>query len=275
MSYDMGATWNVVHTQMGGCMTDSVNIDVPIPSSAPSGEALFGWTWFNHAGNREMYMNCAVVTVQGGGSGLNGPAPFVANAGVNQCATIEGIDTVFPNPGDSVSYGGSYASSRPTAAAGFTGSNCVAPGASSGSGSGSTDDDDDEDETTSIQATATSTVATSSTMAAISTESSASSSTFSDEEYSTTSTYAASSSAAASSTEAATSTSAAVPIPTASMPSSSADPASTTGRVCRIKKRSASPEARSLHPGQKLVTRRKAAKEHRRSRIGRIGHIGH
>jgi hypothetical protein len=31
-------------------MTDSVNIDVPIPSSAPSGEALFGWTWFNHAG---------------------------------------------------------------------------------------------------------------------------------------------------------------------------------------------------------------------------------
>ena len=77
MSYDMGATWNgesrwkevgwdghesdritdcsschclVVHTQMGGCMTDSVNIDVPIPSSAPSGEALFGWTWFNHAG---------------------------------------------------------------------------------------------------------------------------------------------------------------------------------------------------------------------------------
>lgn len=77
MSYDMGATWNgksrskkvgwdgnesdqitdrcschcsVVHTQMGGCMSDSVNIDVPIPSSAPSGEALFGWTWFNHAG---------------------------------------------------------------------------------------------------------------------------------------------------------------------------------------------------------------------------------
>jgi hypothetical protein len=82
MSYDMGATWNgqfeetmerssarpiadrvcmtsfsllvyrriVVHTQIGGCMTDAINIDVPIPSSAPSGEALFGWTWFNNAG---------------------------------------------------------------------------------------------------------------------------------------------------------------------------------------------------------------------------------
>ena len=31
-------------------MTDSLSIDVPIPSSAPSGEALFGWTWFNTAG---------------------------------------------------------------------------------------------------------------------------------------------------------------------------------------------------------------------------------
>lgn len=137
-------------------MTDALAVDVPIPSSAPSGEALFGWTWFNNAGetssdvgkdlpesalvslvwsasvkgkpgrdgeesssgsslsalpattlissasfpvmtgNREMYMNCAVVTVSGGGSGLDGPAPFVANAGVNQCATIEGVDTVFP-----------------------------------------------------------------------------------------------------------------------------------------------------------------------------------
>ena len=85
MSYDMGATWTgtvdeiricrmfnskltsprivfflpgrryrdvVVHTQMGGCMTDALSVDVPIPSAAPSGEALFGWTWFNNAGER-------------------------------------------------------------------------------------------------------------------------------------------------------------------------------------------------------------------------------
>lgn len=41
-------------------------------------------------------MNCAVVTVTGGGSGLTGPAPFVANAGTNDCSTIEGVDVVFP-----------------------------------------------------------------------------------------------------------------------------------------------------------------------------------
>jgi hypothetical protein len=41
-------------------------------------------------------MNCAAVTIEDGGSGLSGPAPFVANAGVNECATIENIDTVFP-----------------------------------------------------------------------------------------------------------------------------------------------------------------------------------
>jgi hypothetical protein len=75
--------------------------------------------------------NCASVEITGGGSGLTGPAPFVANANVNECATIENIDVVFPNPGSSVKYGGSYASTRPTAPAGFSGSNCVGPGDSS------------------------------------------------------------------------------------------------------------------------------------------------
>ena len=129
-------------------MTDSATIDVALPSEAPSGEALFAWTWFNNAGtspcryelpmltlmippgNREMYMNCAAVTVTNGGSGLSGPTPFVANANVNECKTIEGVDVVFPNPGAVIHYGGSYTSSRPTTPAGFSGSNCVGPGAS-------------------------------------------------------------------------------------------------------------------------------------------------
>lgn len=50
MSYDQGATWNVIQSYMGGCLTDSTTIDVDIPSEAPSGDALFSWTWFNHAG---------------------------------------------------------------------------------------------------------------------------------------------------------------------------------------------------------------------------------
>lgn len=81
-------------------------------------------------GNREMYMNCAAVTVTNGGSGLTGPTPFVANANVNECKTIENIDVVFPDPGSVVHYGGSYASTRPTTPAGYVGSNCVGPGAS-------------------------------------------------------------------------------------------------------------------------------------------------
>lgn len=75
-------------------------------------------------------MNCAAVTVTNGGSGLTGPTPFVANANVNECKTIENIDVVFPDPGSVVHYGGSYASTRPTTPAGYVGSNCVGPGAS-------------------------------------------------------------------------------------------------------------------------------------------------
>lgn len=55
LSYDNGNSWNVIHSQVGGCMTDSTNIDVPIPSSAPSGQALFGWTWFNRQGMSRLF----------------------------------------------------------------------------------------------------------------------------------------------------------------------------------------------------------------------------
>jgi hypothetical protein len=113
-------------------MVEGQNLDVKIPSEAPNGEALFAWSWFNQLGNREMYQNCAVVTITNGGSGLTGPAPFVANVGVNGCTTVEGVDVVFPDPGPNVQYGGKYKSSKPTEPAGFTGSNCVAPGAKSG-----------------------------------------------------------------------------------------------------------------------------------------------
>ncbi|WVW85447.1 hypothetical protein I302_107485 [Kwoniella bestiolae CBS 10118] len=136
MSYDQGSTWNVIYSVVGGCLVDGMTSTITIPSEAPSGEALFAWGWFNRQGNREMYHNCASVTITNGGSGLNSndfPTPFVANANVNECATIENVDVVFPNPGKNVHYGGSYASSKPTTPAGFTGSNCVGPGATENS----------------------------------------------------------------------------------------------------------------------------------------------
>lgn len=158
LSYDNGTTWSTIYSYVGGCMIDTLNYDMQVPSESPSGTAIFAWMWENHSGNREMYMvsraglggsqvassrtdrlqNCAVVDIANGGSGLDStdyPAPFVANAGVNDCVTIEGIDVVYPNPGKNVQYGGSYASSKPTTPAGFTGSNCVPPGQTSSSNS--------------------------------------------------------------------------------------------------------------------------------------------
>lgn len=74
-------------------------------------------TWFNNVGNREMYMNCAVVTIGGSGSKLKaralaGPAIFLANIG-NGCTTASGTDVVFPNPGNVIEYGGNAASRAP------------------------------------------------------------------------------------------------------------------------------------------------------------------
>jgi len=62
-------------------MLQGLNFSVPVPSSAPNGEAIFAWTWINAVGNREYYMNCADVIVTGGTSpsSVTGPKLFVAN----------------------------------------------------------------------------------------------------------------------------------------------------------------------------------------------------
>ncbi|ORY35689.1 hypothetical protein BCR39DRAFT_460379, partial [Naematelia encephala] len=136
LSYDNGTTWSVIFSYMGGANIEGNTIDFLLPSDAPSGTGLFSWTWFNLQGNREMYQDCAVIDVIDGGAGLNSvdyPEPFVANANVNNCTTIENINVVFPNPGKNVRYGGVYKDTKPTTPAGFTGTNCVGPGAGSGS----------------------------------------------------------------------------------------------------------------------------------------------
>ncbi|KAI9043925.1 putative extracellular protein [Aspergillus affinis] len=113
LSYDNGATFKVIHSMLGGCpITKSYQFT--IPSDAQTGEALLAWSWFNKVGNREMYMNCAQVTIGGGArkgtrdldrrdafSSL--PELFRANTGgPAQCKTIEGEEVNFPLPGPSV-----------------------------------------------------------------------------------------------------------------------------------------------------------------------------
>lgn len=108
LSYDKGQTWKVIHSYIGGCppQQDS-NWNFTVPSDAPAGDALFAWTWFNNIGNREMYMNCAAVTIAAGKKRsastpfASRPVLFVANVGDNIC-TYEGKDVEFPQPGPEV-----------------------------------------------------------------------------------------------------------------------------------------------------------------------------
>ena len=123
LSYDNGANFRVIHSIIGGCpLTPSYSFTVP--KDAPNGnKVLLAWTWFNEVGNREMYMNCAVVDIVGGSySGtLNTPDIFRANTFGGPCITPEGVDFVFPNPGDSVEYGGAYATKKPSGPTPITG----------------------------------------------------------------------------------------------------------------------------------------------------------
>ncbi|KAL2759524.1 hypothetical protein ACRALDRAFT_1060424 [Sodiomyces alcalophilus JCM 7366] len=112
LSFDGGNTFSVIHSYIGGCPpAGTSSYDFTIPADAPSADnAIFAWTWFNQIGNREMYMNCAVVSIQGSGtstSSLAGrPEIMIANVG-NGCSTTEGTDVEFPNPGPDVTVAGS------------------------------------------------------------------------------------------------------------------------------------------------------------------------
>ncbi|EEQ83434.1 DNA-directed RNA polymerase [Blastomyces dermatitidis ER-3] len=112
LSYNNGATWKVIKSIMGGCpLTSSYSFQ--IPSNAPSGNVLLAWSWFNLIGNREMYMNCAPVTIVGGNGDISYlPNMFVANVG-NGCRTTERKETVFVNPGSNVVYGGNVSPANP------------------------------------------------------------------------------------------------------------------------------------------------------------------
>ncbi|KAM0237984.1 hypothetical protein ACHAPO_003860 [Fusarium lateritium] len=133
LSFDKGESWQVIHSFIGNCpAAGTSSFDFKVPSDAPSGEAIFAWSWFNQIGNREMYMNCAAVTIKGGSKRAsamsNRPAMFVANVG-NGCTTEESSDLEFPEPGPDVSN-----DSQKTA--GPQGS-CAKAGSGGGSGSGS------------------------------------------------------------------------------------------------------------------------------------------
>lgn len=82
------------------CMRE---FQVPIPKDMKNGPAIFAWTWFNNLGNREMYMTCAPINVEGGLEDSSFvdtlPAIFTANI-PGQCTTSDSGGIVgFPEPG--------------------------------------------------------------------------------------------------------------------------------------------------------------------------------
>ncbi|KAK1759907.1 hypothetical protein QBC47DRAFT_292655 [Echria macrotheca] len=122
--------WKTIYTLIGGCpvsaagnlppsqpdpngRADSVHcgndsgtecirqFNIPIPKDVPNGKATFAWTWFNKIGNREIYMNCAPISITGGSDSTaffdSLPEMFVANI-PGECTTGQGVLNI-PNPG--------------------------------------------------------------------------------------------------------------------------------------------------------------------------------
>jgi hypothetical protein len=132
--------WKVIRSVVGGCpaSTDgnlvgdehAETFEILIPKDLPGANYTFAWTWFNRRGPREMYMNCAPVSVSGSGGNtmfLDGlPDMFVANLPGTPCSTVEGLDSVFPEPGDSVSTG------SPVTIAALQGTQCTSAALGSG-----------------------------------------------------------------------------------------------------------------------------------------------
>ncbi|KAK9729397.1 hypothetical protein K7432_000278 [Basidiobolus ranarum] len=84
LSYDGGRTFVVIQTVLDTCLSKGNQFSVPLPKDAPSGnQVIFAWTWINKTGDRQYYMNCADIVVNGKKTGgkVTGPRLLVANYG--------------------------------------------------------------------------------------------------------------------------------------------------------------------------------------------------
>ena len=145
LSHDNGKTFTVIHSYIGGCPSGSESsFSFRVPADAPpSDSALFAWTWQNKVGNREMYMNCAVVKLaRGSGAVPAGGVPLGSRPGIfevnigNGCQTPQSANLLYPNPGPDVDVNDPGAvpaiGSCETASSGSSGSSGTSPGSSSG-----------------------------------------------------------------------------------------------------------------------------------------------
>ncbi|KAJ5524502.1 hypothetical protein N7494_011152 [Penicillium frequentans] len=150
-SFEGGCPANVDGNLSGGAtMADPYSFDFAIPEGIAAGKYTLAWTWFNRIGNREMYMNCAPVTVKSASSSKRSeevevkavekrsstfPPMFVAN--INGCTTSENVDIRFPQPGDVVQYLGEASNLAKVGAAACTGTPTFASAGDSATGTNS------------------------------------------------------------------------------------------------------------------------------------------
>jgi len=151
LSYDSGKTFKVIKSIEGGCVKPGGgdnSFDFTVPEDAKSGDAVFAWTWFNQIGNREMYMNCAAVTITGSGTDdlSSNPDIFVANVN-NGCGTTESTDVEFPDGGEDVEVISKAKLAPPTGTCGSSApaKNPVGNGTPPPAGNDGADDEEEED----------------------------------------------------------------------------------------------------------------------------------
>jgi hypothetical protein len=140
--------WMVIKSIEGGCPSDAEGnlsgnpsdtgastFQYTIPEGIAPGDYTIAWTWFNHIGNREMYMNCGPMTVTGAKKKRRAenkrakrqtsfPDIYKANIG-NGCVTPDQVDLVFPNPGADVQTAGKGPYATPACDGGAGGNNAA------------------------------------------------------------------------------------------------------------------------------------------------------
>ncbi|PHH60654.1 hypothetical protein CDD81_1375 [Ophiocordyceps australis] len=164
------SVWKVIKSIEGGCpakgqvgnmaggagAANPYKYDFEIPQELAAGNYTLAWTWFNRVGNREMYMNCAPMSVTGSG-GSEGfmdslPDMFVANVG-NDCKTKDNDDVEFPDAGAATDLFGQSAPSPPQ------GAGCKASSGKKSSGSKSSPKSDASVPTSALRTSAVQTSA--------------------------------------------------------------------------------------------------------------------
>ncbi|KAG0239431.1 hypothetical protein B0O80DRAFT_492715 [Mortierella sp. GBAus27b] len=99
LSYDNGKHYVVFQDKLNTCFKGAkksqgskmatFKINVKIPSSAPAGNAIFLWIFYNEEGNREIYTACSDVKITNSSKNrkFSGVEPFIANFGPSKFGT--------------------------------------------------------------------------------------------------------------------------------------------------------------------------------------------